>query len=149
MSAEEPVTKIGDTMLIIGGELPTGTQQLAGATGSPLQGLRSTGVRLEDMQIAVLPGRTYNREELNRVVLRVRGRTSDRAPVNKVEGAKWPPVANEAGAVAAPLAGQAVGISSGERVIAGRPAGVQASEAEAEDTVEVAAVEAEDVEDNE
>jgi hypothetical protein len=54
----------------------------------------------------------------------------------------------EAAAVAAPLADQEVGISSGGRVIVGRPAGVQASEGEAE-AVEVAAVEAEDVEDNE
>jgi hypothetical protein len=123
--------------------------QQAGATGSPLQGLGRPGDRPGDMQIVASAGRICNREELNRVVLSVRGRTSDRAPVNKVKGAKWPPVADEAGAVAAPLAGQAVGISSGERVIAGRPAGVQASEGEAEDTVEVAAVEAEDVEDNE
>jgi hypothetical protein len=85
------------------------------------------------------------------VVLSIRGRTSDRAPVNKLEGAKWPPVANEAGAVAAHLPDQAVGIMSGGQVNAGCPAGVRVSEAEAADIAEeaVGAGEAEAVEGNE
>lgn len=47
--------------------------------------------------------------------------------------------------MAAPLADQEVGISSEGQVNAGRPAEVQAPEAEEADTVEVEAVEAADV----
>jgi hypothetical protein len=151
MSATGAATTIGDITLIIGEELPTGTQQQAGATGSRPHVLERPGARPGDMAIPAFPGRTGNREDLNKVVLSVRGRNSDRAPVNKLEAAKWPPVANEAGAVAAHLPDQAVGITSGGQVNAGCPAGVQVSEAEAADIAEeaVGAGEAEAVEGNE
>jgi hypothetical protein len=150
MSATGAVTKIGDIMSITEGELPTGTRQQAGATGSPLQGLESPGAPPGDIQVAAFRGRTCNREGLNGAVLSVRGRSSDRATVDKAEGTKWPPVANGAARVAAPLADQAVGIMNGGLVIVGRPAGVQASAAGVADIAEVAgAGEAEVVEGNE
>ena len=150
MSATESATKIGDITLIIGGGLHTGIIERASASGSRPHVLGRPGAHPGVMQIVASAGRTCNREDLNSAGLSVRGRISDRAPVNKAEGAKWPPVANEGGAVAAPLADQAVGISSGGRVNVACPAGVQASEGEVEDTVEVVgAVEVEVVEDNE
>jgi hypothetical protein len=163
MSETESVTKIGDITSITGGELHTGITRRASASGSPQQDLGRPGAHPGVTQIVDSAGRICNRETLSRVVLSVRtktldrvirvvlsvrGRTSERAPVNKAEGAKWPPVANEAAAVAAPLTDQEVGISSEGQVNAGRPAGVQAPEAAA-DAGEVEAVAEEDVEGNE
>ena len=136
MPVTESAIRIGDIMLIIGGELLIEIIERVSASGSRPHVLERPGARPGDMAMAASRGRTCNRGTIINVVVSARAKTSDSGvAVNdrfKVEGVVG---------VVAHLADQAAGISSVGRVNAGCPAGVQASEAEGVD-VGVVGVEA-------